>query len=313
MTRSQIEYVLAVNQFKSFGKAAEHCHITQSTLSAMVAKFESQIGIIIFNRKTKPISTTEQGEAVLQKLKNIEREFITFDESISQLKGIQSGQLSMACIPTVAPYLFPSILGNLERSFPKVNFIIREITTSEIISNILSGKIDVGIVSTPLNHPEIIESPLYNEAFVLYDKRDNYSQSANNQIDINELDYNRLLLLEEGHCFRNQVVKICNLRQKKTVKSNITYTSGTIESLKNVVTVNKGITLLPYLSASVLAPTEKKHIKYFQPPVPVREIGLVHHKNFVKSSLANGIKELIKKQVEKRVNPSEMFEVIDPF
>jgi len=293
MTRSQIEYILAVEQYQSFSKASEHCHITQSTLSAMIAKFERQININIFNRKTKPITVTSEGKKVLKQLKNISREMLTFDEMVNNMKGVQTGQLSIACIPTVAPYILPYILNILEKNYPKVNFTIREITTREITDHILSGQIDLGIVSTPLHHAEIKEKPLYNEAFVLYDKRDQ-KLSNQSQIDINDIDYNRLLLLEEGHCFRNQVMKICNLRQKKTVKSNITYTSGTIESLKNVVSVNKGITLLPLLSIELLSDEERKHIHYFNDPAPAREIGLIYHKNFIKTKLAHQIAALIK-------------------
>lgn len=311
MTKSQINYILAVAKLRNFGKAAESCFVTQSTLSAMIGKYEAQIGIKIFNRKTKPISITSEGEQILQQLKAIDREFNNLTERIHQIKGLQSGQLSIAAIPTVAPYIFPHILIKLADLYPEVRFTIQEMTTHRIIERIQSGDLDIGIVSTPLDIKDLQEYPLYKESFVIYDKR---VQGHNkSKIKISEIEYDRLWLLEEGHCFRNQVEKICAFRQKKEVQNNITYRSGTIESLKKFVSENQGLTLLPFLSTHDLSPEEMNCIQYFHDPIPAREIGLITHKNFVKKTLLRGLERLIHEHLQPLLEEEFDAQVINPF
>jgi len=311
MTRSQIEYILAVEQLRNFGKAADYCHITQSTLSAMVAKVESQIGVYIFNRKSKPVSVTAEGKKIIAQLKNIHREFLIFDEAVNQIKGIETGNLSIAAIPTVAPYLFPLILGDIAAKFPQVNFTVHELTTSKIVNDIKSGKIDIGIVSTPLNEGELIETHLYNEPFVVYDKRPDHLKSESG-ITIDSIDSSKLLLLEEGHCLSNQVLKICKLEQVQKLHPSMTYYSGSIESLKRMVDVNEGITLLPAFSVKDASDEELKFIRSFDPPIPSRQIGLVTHKNFIKSNLAKGIISIINEQTQPYIENKEL-KIIMPF
>lgn len=290
MTRSQIDYILAVARLKSFSKAAESCFVTQSTLSSVVAKFEQQIGIILFDRKTKPITITENGAVVIKYLKSINREFHLLDEGVNQIKQFEAGNLSIACIPTVAPYLFPLILNSLSKSYPKVTFEIHEITTERTIEAIVEGKIDIGIVSTPLEHKDLVEYPLYHEDFLLYDCG---HQNKDTAYKVSDIDLERLWLLEEGHCLRNQVGKICELRQQKKINGNLIYSCGTIFSLIEMVKLNRGITLLPRLALSNNLQIDRHHIYSLSSPIPMREIGIVTHKHFVKKRILNNLKNRI--------------------
>jgi len=303
MTRSQISYILELEKQKSFSKAAKTCFVTQSTLSAMVAKFEQQAGIIIFDRKTKPISITPQGERIIKYLKNINREYQLLDEGINQIRGVETGHLRIACIPTIAPFLFPLILSKICRTYPKVTFDIRELTTDMIVDELMAGNLDIGIVSTPL---------LYVEPFVLYDKRD-LKTISKSKVSIDKIDYNKLILLEQGHCFRNQVQKICNLRQTRKIKNNIVYTSGTLESLKKMVQINKGMTLLPEFSIIDFPKKELNHIRNFVAPVPAREIGLIYHTNYIKTSLMEGIEKIIKQKITSLTKDLKKMNVVRPF
>ena len=312
MTRSQITYILSLEKHKSFSKAAKVCFVTQSTLSAMVAKFEQQAGIIIFDRKTKPITITPKGKKIITYLKNINREYQLLDEGINQIKGVKSGIMNIACIPTIASFLFPLILGKISRAFPKVTFNIRELTTNMIVQELMAGNIDIGIVSTPLDIKDIIEHPLYKEPFVLYDKRANQKISKS-KFSIDKIDYNKLILLEEGHCFRNQVQTICKLRQHKKIENNIIYTSGTLESLKKMVQINKAMTLLPAFSVSDFSKKELEHIRHFTSPVPVREIGLIYHTNYIKTSLMKGVEKIIKEKISAFAKNSKKVNVVRPF
>lgn len=295
MTRSQIEYILALAKLKNFGLAAEACYITQSTLSAMVAKFEEQIGFEIFNRKTRPISITSNGELIIQALKSINREYQLLDETVNEVKGFEIGHLSIACIPTVAHYLYPLILQQISDAFPKVDFTIHELTTEQIMKEIKAGDIDIGIVSIPLEDKELVEYELYDEEFLVYDCS---NAPKSKQYTVSDIDIDRLWLMEEGHCLRNQVGKICELRQQQQLKRNLTYNCGSIFTLIEMVKINNGITLLPSMVLATNDQFDKQNIYNLINPTPVRKIGLVTHKRFLKTRMLNTIKTIVKKTVD---------------
>lgn len=295
MTKSQIEYILAVAKWRNFGKAADACFISQSTLSAMVAKFEAQIGVEIFNRKTRPISVTQQGESVIKSLQTVFREYQILDEKLNELKGYDVGELSIACIPTVAPYLYPLILNKISNNFKKVNFTIHELTTENIVAEIMVGNIDVGIVSTPLENKELIENHLYDEDFLVYDYG---NKLKSKKYAVTDIDIERLWLLEEGHCLRNQVGKICELRQQKKMNGNIIYSCGSIFTLIEMVKMNKGVTLLPRLALANNTQIDERYIHKLTKPTPSRKIGLISHKNFVKKRLVNQLIHMIVSEVK---------------
>lgn len=284
MNRNQLEYILALAKLKNFGQAADACFITQSTLSAMIAKFEQQIDITIFNRKTRPISITPQGEKLIQSIKSIYREYQLLDETVNKINGIEYGNLSIASIPTVAPYLYPLILDKISSQHPGVNFTIHELTTENTVKEILDANIDIGIVSTPLKNKHLIEHHLYYEDFLLYDCG---TKKQSNKIKVSDIDLNRLWLMEEGHCLRNQVGKICELRQQKKINGNLTYSCGTLYTLLEMVKKNKGVTLLPRLALADNPQIKKANITTIQSPVPRREIGLITNQNFTKTKMLN--------------------------
>lgn len=311
MNRSQLEYILAVDQYRNFGKAAEACFITQSTLSTMVAKFENQIGIKIFNRKKKPVSVTPQGEEIIKSLKSINGEYKQLDENINELKGIEFGKLSLACIPTVAPFLYPMILNKISNKYQHVNFTIHELTTEKMIEEILAGNIDIGIASTPLDNKNLLEYPLYKEEFLVYDCGKSLS---NKNYKVSQIDLERLWLLEEGHCLRNQIGEICELRQQKQINGNLTYNCGTISTLIEMVKINKGITLIPKLALQKNKQVKKENIYKISNPTPVREIGLITHKNFLKHRILEYISDTIKSATYKALeNQAKKSLVYKPF
>ena len=310
MTKSQIEYILALGNLKNFGAAAEACFVTQSTLSAMVAKVEDQMGLEIFNRKTRPITITKQGEEVLKSLRSIYREFQLLDEKLNELKGFELGELSIACIPTVAPYLYPLILNEISDKFKKVNFSIHELTTENIVDEILAGNMDVGIVSVPLENKELIEYPLYDEDFLIYDCGNKFKKK---KITVSDIDVERLWLLEEGHCLRNQVGKICELVQQKKINGNLSYSCGSIFTLIEMVKMNKGVTLLPRLALANNEQINTNYIYKLKQPVPSRKIGLISHRNFIKKRLLNNLIQIIKTVVKLHLPKFPNSTQINPF
>lgn len=311
MTKSQIEYILAVSKLRNFGAAANSCFVTQSTLSAMVAKAEEQMGVDIFNRKTRPVTITVQGERIIKSLKNIYREYQLLDETVNDIKGTEIGELSIACIPTVAPYLYPLILNTLSTQFMKVNFIVHELTTEQIVEEIIGGNIDLGIVSIPLQDEELVEYPLYEEDFLVYDCG---RSSKSKKYSVSDIDLDRLWLLEEGHCLRNQVGKICELRQQKKINGNLTYSCGSMFTLVEMVKRNRGITLLPRLALVNNNQIEEELIYKLSAPVPSRKIGLISHKNMVKKRMSNQLIDLIQHVVKKHLpKRKRKYTAINPF
>lgn len=311
MTKSQIEYILAVSKLKNFGAAADSCFVTQSTLSAMVAKAEEEIGVDIFNRKTRPITITVQGERIIKSIKSIYREYQLLDETVNDIKGTEIGELSIACIPTVAPYLYPLILNILSEKFHKVNFTVHELTTEQIVEEIIAGNIDLGIVSIPLQNQELVEYPLYEEDFLVYDCG---RSTKSKKYSVSDIDLDRLWLLEEGHCLRNQVGKICELRQQKKINGNLIYSCGSMYTLVEMVKQNNGVTLLPRLALTNSSQIDEELIYKLSAPVPSRKIGLISYKNLVKKRMLNQliklIKEVVKEHLPKR---RSKLEIVNPF
>ena len=289
-----MEYVLAVEDLRHFGHAAERCNVTQSTLSTMLARLEDELGVQIFDRSTKPITTTHEGKTVIRQLRIIQRGIEDLNDTVASLKGEKQGSLKIGVIPTIGPYLLPRFLHDFVASYPYIHFEVSEITTEQIVDQIHSRELDIGIVSIPLDYPDIIEVSLYDEPFYYYDRSPGKKSSHVKQ---EEIDFRRLWLLEEGHCMRTQVKKICGSEDRLIRSTNLNYKSATISTLIRFVRQSDGVTLLPYLSTKELNEEERGHIRPFVRPIPARTIGLIHHKHFSKKevliNLANKIKALI--------------------
>lgn len=291
MNIQQFQYVLAVVDFKNFEIAAEKCFVTQSTLSTMIRRFENEIDIKIFNRKTKPVSITVEGEAIIKRLRIVLNEVDALKNLMQELKGEMVGELKIAIIPTIAPYLLPLFLNDFTNTFPNIKMIVKEMTTSEIQKALRIRSIDIGILALPIEDPELNEIPLYSEPFLLYDCS---GEITNSKISINNLDYSKLCLLQEGHCLRTQVQRICDLSDQCATKDTyFEFESGSMDSLFKVTKVRKGMTIIPYLASNDIPNEERTKIIEFSAPIPIRQVGIVTHKFFVKKKLLTKLKELI--------------------
>ncbi|MCG9879181.1 MAG: LysR substrate-binding domain-containing protein [Bacteroidia bacterium] len=300
MNIQQFQYLLALAETKHFERAAEACHITQSTLSTMISKFEDELGILVFDRKKKPIEMSAEGEVILEQIKKIKKEIDSLNDLTQEIKGEVKGHLSVSVIPTIAPYILPNILRSFSQKFPKLELVVKEQTTEEIIRLLKARQLDIGILSTPLNDKEIIEHHLYDEPFVFYSETKNDKST----ISTNQIETKNLCLLEEGHCMRAQVLELCSqtLKKKNTLE-NFKYNAGSIDSLMKFVSTNKMDTLLPYLASEELSAKEKKKIIYFKEPVPYRSIGIVVHKHFVRKKILTLLKEEIIQKIAPQVMP----------
>jgi LysR family hydrogen peroxide-inducible transcriptional activator len=296
MNIQQFKYILAVAEYRHFELAAEKCFVTQSTLSTMISKFEDELGIQVFDRKKKPVGLTNEGELIIDQLKIILNNIDQLDELKHELKGEVKGKLTMAVIPTIAPFLLPLFLQDFANRFPDLVIEVRELTTKEILRQLKSRELDIGILSTPINDSEIKEVDLYEEPFVLYDRALKYPDLIAPEM----LDLGELWLMEEGHCFRTQVLKLCDINQQlKKSNLNFDFKAGSIDSLLRFVRANRASTLLPYLATTDFDRTEKCFVKKFEEPIPTRKVGIVVHQYFVKTTVLS----LLKNQIELSVMP----------
>ncbi|MEQ8909838.1 MAG: LysR substrate-binding domain-containing protein [Vicingaceae bacterium] len=287
MNVQQIQYVLAVAELRHFERAAEKCFVTQSTLSTMISRFEDELGIQIFDRKKKPVALTTEGATLLEQLKKINKEIEQLKELGQEIKGEVRGNLTISVIPTIAPFLLPLFLQDFAAKFPNLNIVVKEQTTAEIMRQLKSRDLDIGIISIPVKDEDIEEIKLYDEPFLYYDAGHELKQTVSPE----SLETTNLCLLEEGHCMRTQVINLCDLH-KTNLKNllNFDYKAGSIDSLLRFVKVNGATTLLPYLATTEFTKTERKHLSSFSDPIPFRSVGLVVHRHFVKDQILEKLK-----------------------
>ncbi|PZP50319.1 MAG: DNA-binding transcriptional regulator OxyR [Pseudopedobacter saltans] len=309
MTFTQLEYIVAVNTYRHFATAAENCFVTQPTLSMQIQKLEEELGIKIFDRSKQPVIPTEAGEEIIQQAKVILQQRNDLLETIASKKGIVNGELRLGIIPTLAPYLIPLFVPTFSQKFPMVKMQIVELTTENLLIQLKEGKIDAGVVVTPLNENGIKEEVLFYEKLMAYvSERNDLSQKE--FILSSDIDPNKLWLLEEGHCFRSQIINLCELRRKSKDGNHFEYEAGSLETLRRMVDIGDGITILPELATYDLNKSQKSRLRQFQEPAPVREVSIVTHRDFVKKKLVAALKKVILDTLPEPLKHNELHPVV---
>lgn len=291
MTITQLHYVLAIAEYKNFTKAAEKCFVTQPTLSTQIQKLEDELDILIFDRSKKPIELTDVGKKIVDQAKNIVNESDRIQDIVDQQKGFIGGEFRIGVIPTVMPTLLPMFLKAFIKKHPKVKLKIEELTTEEIISRISDGHLDAAIAATPLENDLIKERVLYYEPFVGYIPK-THRLSNKKKIEITDLEIDDMLLLEDGHCFRDGVINLCKTFKNQSDDS-FQIESGSIETLIKLSNEGLGMTLLPYLHTLDLNDNLKPNLHYFVEPSPAREVSIIYHKSELKMQIINALHDVI--------------------
>jgi len=294
MNFQQLEYILAVNKNRHFGKAAEACFVAQPTLSMMIHKLEEELGVKIFDRSQHPVVPTKEGEEVIRRAMAVIAEADYLKHYAKELKGEMTGELRLGVIPTLAPYLLPLFLKSFHEKHPALKLFIKEMVTDEIIARLQSGELDIGLLATPVGESRLKEYPLFYEEFFVYASREEKLPKKKYLLP-KQIVIDHLWLLEEGHCLRNQVFNLCELKKRESETLN--YEAGSIETLINLVDYNGGITIIPSLAELNLKPGQKKNIREFANPKPVREISLVVPQNFPRKKILSELKEAIMRSV----------------
>ena len=291
MTITQLQYVLAVAEHKNFTLAAEKCFVTQPTLSMQIQKIEEELSIQIFDRTKKPIQLTEIGQKIVNQAKNIVNEADRIHDIVEQQKGFIGGEFRLGIIPTVMPTLLPMFLNNFIKKYPKVKLIIEELNTNEIISKLKNGHLDAAIAVTPLEDEKIKEIVLYFEPFVAY-VPENHSSFNKKEITIDDLDINEILLLQDGHCFRDGILNLCK-NKSQNESNHFQIESGSFETLIKLADEGLGTTLLPYLHTLDLNEKNKTKLRHFASPKPAREVSLIFPKNELKIHIIDALRNTI--------------------
>lgn len=293
---TQLEYLVAVSRNLHFGKAARECHVSQPSLSAQIHKLEQELGVVVFDRSRQPVKVTKAGERVVEQARQVLREHARLIQ-IGLDKGKLSGNFHLGVIPTLASSVIPLFVESFAAKYPDVNLTIGEYKTEDMIFELLSDRIDAGIVVTPLHEPGIAESVLFREPFFVFCARE-HALAKKKQVRDSDIDGSSAWLLEEGHCFRDQVIRVCSLKDRNEVLDNVHFASGNLETLINLVRRGRGFTLLPFLSTVHLSASDKKtHLREFVQPVPTREVSMVFSRDVLKRDIIDSLIAEIKANI----------------
>ncbi|WP_283686552.1 hydrogen peroxide-inducible genes activator [Dysgonomonas sp. Marseille-Q5470] len=297
MNIQQLEYIIAVDNHRHFAKAAEASFVTQPTLSMMIQKLEDELGVKIFDRSQLPVQPTVIGIQIINQARVIVSQVKQIKEIIQEEKGIVQGVFKLGIIPTIAPYLLPKLMKVHDENGYDIVLVIEETTTGQIIEKLLNGALDGAILATPLKNDKISEHPIYYERFYAYVSPRETSLYAKKELEEDDLNINRLWLLEEVHCFRGQILRICNMRKRKSSHSLFSYEAGSISTLINIVDNNSGLTIIPEMAIEDLTEQQKKNVRPLKGISPVREISLVTRKEFLRERVLDIIISEIKQSV----------------
>lgn len=308
MNLQQLEYIVAVKEYKQFAKAAEACFVTQPTLSMMIQKFEEELGIKIFDRSKYPITTTAEGEEVVKRASQILQQIKQLKDYSLEVKSDLIGEVKMGIIPTLAPYLFPLFIKEFSDAFPKIQLSVKELMTDDLLQKLKNSDLDVAILAGPITDKTLQEYPLFKEPFLVYGSLK--KQTNKKYLLPQHLNSENLWLLEEGHCFRNQVMNFCELRNNNELQSTVKYEAGSIETLINLVDLYNGITIIPQLAIKHLNKIQLKKVVEFAKPKPCRQISLIVKSDFPRIKLVRALITSLNKALPLQ-NEKQNFKIID--
>lgn len=302
MNIQQLEYAVALDRYKNFSKAAEACFITQATLSTMIKKMEEELSLVIFDRKTNPVITTECGREIVEEAKKALLHIQKMKNKAAENKGRIEGEINLGIIPTIAGNLLHRFIPDILSKYPLLKLNIQENTTHHIIQKLRNGELDAGIVSTPLNEKDLEEKILYYEKLMVYGADGKKTKKFKNPKDIPK---DNIWLLEQDNCLTDQIINFCSLNSKE-MNANLNFQPNSFESLLNIVDQMKGLTLIPELYFNDLCQVRKQKVRDFMKPYPVREISIVYYRPYAKFRLIEALSANIKENINHLLQTSKL-------
>ena len=299
MTLQQFEYIIALEKFRHFTKAAEHCNVTQPTLSAMIQKLEDELDVKIFDRSQQPIAPTAAGLLVIKQAKETLVQAEQIKNIVQEQKQDVAGKFTLGILPTIAPYLLPRFISALTKKYPKLELRIAELKTHEIKRALLNGDIDAGVLADIEDLEEYNISHLFYEQYLAYVSKSCplYEKQV---VKSSDLQNHQLWLLDEGHCFRDQMVKYCQI--KSAQDSQMTYSLGSIETFMRMVESGCGVTFIPWMAVQQLSESQKELVRPFAIPIPSRRLVMATNKNFIRHTILTAIIDEIQASVPKTMH-----------
>ena len=282
MTLQQMEYIVAVDKYRHFAKAADSCGVSQSTLSSLVQKLELELDVAIFDRSCHPVSPTAVGEEILERARQLLFNAAQIKELVSTRKGEAVGRVSLGITSTVAPYLLPEMLKYLSRNHPDIELHVEEARTPALISQLERGELDIALLATPVDNDSLLEIPVYRERLMAYVSP---GESIYDQRELQTgcLPVESVWVLREGYCPNRGVFPFCNYRGERQA----VYEAGSVETLIKIVDRNGGYAIIPELHVPLLTECQQANVRALTNPEPTREIAFVVHRNFVRERLLN--------------------------
>ncbi len=309
MTLTQIEYVLAIAEEGSFVDAAKKRFVTQPALTTQVKNLEEELGVMIFDRTKKPIVPTLIGSQIIEQAKEVINQSRKLPDLVREYQQVEKGDISIGIIPTISPYLVPLFINNFSEDNEKINIAVQEEITEEIIHKLKNGQLDAGIIATPVDTTGIVTIPLYYEKFFAYVSRSN-PEYMNQSVNISELNVDDIWLLKEGNCFRNQVINICKKSKNQSFRDHFRFESHSIESLKRIVEVKNGMTLIPELSLPGISSKNMDMVKTIEGATPIREISIVVTRQFLKRRIIDRLGYAIQASLPKEISREHKGEIV---
>ena len=302
MNIQQLEYLIAVDKYKHFGKAAQACFITQPTLSAMIQKFEEELDIKIFDRTSHPIRTTDAGQQIIEQAKKIIDDVMELRNRANLLNNIVSGKINLGIIPTVSAFLLPNEIFDFLRRNPKIEMNVKEMTTENVIKALKSGEIDAGIISTPYAAAdEFFSDFLYNEELLIYSSNKDLNKDGDSFIIPEDIALEDVWLLSEGNCLRTQVENICKLKENELKPSNLDFKASSVNTLVQMVDRVGGLTVIPEMAVDHLTEGQREKVFHFRKPYPKREISLIYYKPTYKQKLLDEMTDSIRESLKNKL------------
>jgi len=292
----QLEYIVALDIFGNFKIASEHCFVTQPTMSMQVKKLEEDLGVVLFDRSKQPVIPTEIGRVIIEQARKILSERDKIGELVDLHQNEIQGELHIGVIPTVAPYLLPLFIMELNQKYPKLFIHVHEMITEDLITSLRREMVDVGILVTPVSYSQIVSQPLYYEEIAVYVSPGHPFYHLD-KIAQDQLDNSEMWMLREGHCFRSQSLNLCTDQKRSDKAHKFTFETGSIETLIKMVDLQGGYTLIPEMAISNIPPEKRDQVKWIEGKSQVREISIAVYRNYAKQRLVEILKKSIKAEL----------------
>ena len=310
ITLTQLEYVVAVDEFRHFATAADKCFVTQPTLSMQIKKLEDDLGVIIFDRSRQPVVPTDIGYKLIEQARTVLASAQRIKEIINEEKQEVAGSLKIGIIPTLAPYLLPIFIGDYIRRYPGVQVEVEELISEEIIRRLKHDTLDVGVFVTPYHDDKIVEQPVFYEEMMIYAHPD-HELLKKKDIETQDIATPELWMLGDGYCFRDQVVNLCEMRGTQHKNLPFDFESNSLETLMKIVDREGGFTLIPELATLYMTEEKKKQVRSFTVSKPLREVSVIYSRHFTKQKLIDLLCEDIRQVVPPGMLKKERGKIVE--